>query len=151
MKSKSELIEELLPDIQSHSTWTVLFHQSMAEKIGLKGTDHKCLDIILKFGPVTITKLAVLTGLSNGAITGVVDRLEKKGFVKRIRSNEDRRIVSVSAVEKKMKALYEFFKPVQQASIDLLSGFSVEELIILQKFVKKFIAMAEKLVIHLDD
>ncbi len=144
MKTKSEIIGELLPDIQQHSTWTVLFHQAMAEKMGLKGTDHKCLDILLKFGPVTITRLAEITGLSNGAATGVVDRLEKKGFVKRTRSREDRRIVMVSAVEKKLASIIEHFKPVEQSSVELLSSFSVDELLVLQKFVKKFIAMVQQ-------
>lgn len=143
MKSKSAIIHELLPDIQAQTTWTVLFHQAIAEKMGLKGTDHKCLDLIVKFGPVTISRLAALTGLSNGAITGVVDRLEKKGLARRTRSSEDRRIVTVNAVEKKMAEFSGFFKPVEQATIDLLSSFPAEDLLVLQRFIKKFIELAQ--------
>jgi DNA-binding MarR family transcriptional regulator len=55
----------------------------VAERLGLHTTDHKCLGIAQEAGPITAGELANRTGLTTGAITGVIDRLEKRGFVRR--------------------------------------------------------------------
>ncbi|WP_392435861.1 MarR family transcriptional regulator [Chlorogloeopsis fritschii PCC 9212] len=67
------------------SAATVLFHTAIAERLGLNTTDHKCADILAQTGAITAGELAERTGLTTGAITGVVDRLEKAGFVRRER------------------------------------------------------------------
>lgn len=66
-----------------HSTATVLYHHAMAEHLGLGPSDHKCLDLLLQHGEMTGSRLAALTGLTTGAITGVVNRLERGGFLRR--------------------------------------------------------------------
>src|SRR3954453_23553669 len=66
-----------------NSTATVLFHHAVAERLGLGPSDHKCLDLVRERGPVTAAELAGLTGLTTGAITGVVARLLRAGFVAR--------------------------------------------------------------------
>ena len=57
-----------------NSTATVLFHHALAERLGLGPTDHKCLDLLCERAPLTASELAVITGLTSGAITGVVAR-----------------------------------------------------------------------------
>ncbi len=61
----------------------VLFHQAVAERLGLGPTDHKCLDLLRERGKLTGSQLAAITGLTTGAITGVVARLEQAGYVRR--------------------------------------------------------------------
>src|SRR5690349_6128631 len=78
------------------SARTVLFHQAVAERLGIGSTDHKCLDIAARAStdqPLTAGQLAELTGLTTGAITGVLDRLEKAGFIRREKHPHDRRQV----------------------------------------------------------
>jgi DNA-binding Lrp family transcriptional regulator len=79
------------------STWTVLFHTVVAERMGLGGTDHKALTLIEQHGPLTAGELAMLTGLTTGAITNVVDRLERAGYVRRTKDARDRRKVVIVA------------------------------------------------------
>ena len=66
-----------------HSTATVLYHHAVAERLGLGSSDHKCLDLLVQHGELTGSRLAAMTGLSTGAITGVVHRLEAAGFLHR--------------------------------------------------------------------
>jgi DNA-binding MarR family transcriptional regulator len=77
------------------STAVVLFHQAVAEQIGLNATDFKCLDVLARTGPLTAGRLSELLGLTGGAITGIIDRLEAAGFVQRERDQNDRRRVVI--------------------------------------------------------
>src|SRR5690348_11776952 len=82
------------------STVMVLFHSRIAEQMGLSGTDHKCLELVLRSAePITAGRIAQLSGLSTGAVTGVIDRLEQRGFVRRVRDPHDRRKVLVEVAE----------------------------------------------------
>src|SRR5260370_4757362 len=91
-RRKNELIEEIVGRLVSrHSCVVVLFHHAVAERLGIGPTDHKCLDLLRERGPMTGSELAALTGLTTGAITGVVARLERAGFLSREPDTHDRR------------------------------------------------------------
>lgn len=74
---------------------TILFHQAVANLVGVSVTDMKCLDYVDRGGDVTAGDLARLTGLTTGAITAAIDRLEKAGLARRERSETDRRKVFI--------------------------------------------------------
>src|SRR5258706_11254106 len=86
-----ELIAALGMAGRELSAHTVMFHTAVAERLRLGLTDHKAFDFILRHGPVTAGQLAEITGLTTGAVTGVIDRLEKTGYVERGRHSADRR------------------------------------------------------------
>jgi predicted transcriptional regulator len=87
IRSHSELVEALEDQSRELTTRTVIFHHFIGELLGLIPTDHKCLDVIIRTKtPMTASQLAEETSLSTGAITGVIDRLEKAGYVRRKRS-----------------------------------------------------------------
>ena len=69
----------------------VLFHQAVAKRLGLGPTDHKCLDVLRDRGAMTGSELAVITGLTTGATTGVVARLERAGYLPREPDQHDGR------------------------------------------------------------
>src|ERR687893_80249 len=75
--------ERLAQLARRHSTATVTYHHAVAERLGLGPSDHKCLDLVLQHGELTGTRLAAMTGLTTGAVTGVVPRLEAAGFLRR--------------------------------------------------------------------
>lgn len=79
----------------SLGTATVMFQQAVASQLGLNATDHRCLDVLAAAGAVSAGRLAQLTGLSTGAITGIIDRLERAGFARRQSDPEDRRRIIV--------------------------------------------------------
>src|ERR671938_103529 len=133
----SQLLNSLEEQSRELSTRTVVFHHLIGEHLGLTPTDHKCLDVIIKSGtPMTASQLAEETGLSTGAITGVVDRLEKAGYVKRKRDQKDRRLVFINPlIDKAIVKLSPIFEPIKQASRSLYSKYSDEELAIILDFV----------------
>lgn len=95
-KSKrDQLIEQINDQGREMSSATIFFHHAVAEKVGLSGTDHKYLDLLHREGSMTAGELANRTGLTTGAVTGVVNRLEKAGLATRKRSDEDRRKVMI--------------------------------------------------------
>ena len=101
---KKQLIEDVNIACHKMSTASIIFHQSLAERAGISGVDHKYLDILLQKGTMTAGHLAKLAGLTTGAITGIVDRLEKQGLVKREKDPKDRRkILLVPQKEETMK------------------------------------------------
>src|SRR5215207_5351058 len=75
------------------STATVLFHAAIADRVGVSVTDMKCYSILRQAGPITAGELGERVGLTTGAITGVIDRLEHVGLARRVRDPHDRRRV----------------------------------------------------------
>ena len=80
------------------SNATVMFHQAVAGRLEMNLTDYKVLGILADTGPVTAGRLAEITGLTTGAVTGIVDRLERTGHVRRVRDPGDRRKVIIEPV-----------------------------------------------------
>src|SRR5829696_866427 len=96
-----------------HSTATVLFHHAVAERLGLGPTDHKCLDLLRERGPMTGSALAAITGLTTGAITGVVARLERAGYLRRQPDPTDGRKQILSLVPERLGDLQAVFGPIR--------------------------------------
>src|SRR3954453_13944469 len=114
--SRKELIDLLNPQSRELSNRTVLFHHWISELLGLNTIDHKCLDIIVRANSsMTGAQLPNITGLSSVAITGVIDRLEKAGYVARERDKKDRRLVYIRPVIQKIeKDICPIFKSLQE-------------------------------------
>ena len=117
MKSKKELIEELNQSMQRSGTLTVLHTNAVADKIGLSATEFESMDIISRHQPMSAGNLARYCGLTTGAITGIVDRLERAGLVRRMRDPHDRRRVFLKPVEdeEKSRRVRELYCPMGQA------------------------------------
>lgn len=134
-----ELYESLLEASRLLSTQTVFFHQAAAKYLGLNITDHKCLDIVLGMGRATAGQLAGLTGLTTGAITSVINRLEKAGFVRRAKDPNDLRIVYVEPVPDNLQPLGDIFGPLGEAMSELLSRYSEDELRLILDYTERSI------------
>src|SRR5262245_29900394 len=92
---RAEVLATLPAEFRQLSVATIMFHQAIADRLGMNVTDHKCADLLERNGPMTAGELAEQTGLTTGAITGVIDRLEQAGFVRRAPDPGDRRRVIV--------------------------------------------------------
>src|ERR1700684_4458643 len=73
------------------STAVVVFHEAVGRLLGLSAVERKCIDVLRRLGPVTAGTIGEHTGLSTGAVTGLMDRLEQAGYVQRARDPRDRR------------------------------------------------------------
>lgn len=120
---------------QKYAYTSIQMHESFGRKAGLTGTDHKYLGFLIQKGQMTAGELAVLTGLTTGAVTGLIDRFEKKNLVKRHFDKEDRRkvllIPNTDAIKALLEPLYQNF---QDNTEKFLTTFSKEELKTLEKY-----------------
>ena len=117
------------------STLTVLRHARIAERMGLSGSDHKAFDILAQAGKsLTAGRIAELTGLSTGAVTGVIDRLEKVGLVRRVRDPEDRRKVLVEVVPGAADRYAPLFQSAWDGLRELLAQFSPAERKVIERY-----------------
>jgi len=112
------------------STAIVVFHEAVGRKLGLSATERKILDVLMRTGPSTAGQLAEHTGLTSGAITGIVDRLAHAGYVRRDANPADRRSVIVSrrASPRLDQLRPEIFGPLGQAITDLSGKYTQAEL-----------------------
>ncbi len=95
--SREDLIDQLVTAGRALATTVTAFQSAAAEKAGLSWTEAKAMDLVDRLGPLTAGELAELAGLTTGAVTGLVDRLERKGFASRTRHPTDRRLVLIKA------------------------------------------------------
>jgi DNA-binding MarR family transcriptional regulator len=139
--SRERMIQNVTDKIREMSTEAVMFHQALADELGLYITDHKCLDLIHRFGAMPAGKLGELTGLTTGAITGMIDRLEKVGYVRRTNDPKDRRKTIVEPVRnKKLERKIEMiFTPIHERMHKFLSSYSDSELSFLLDAITKLI------------
>jgi DNA-binding MarR family transcriptional regulator len=116
--------------LKEMSTETILFHEAVADVLGLHITDHKCLDVVHRFGAMPAGRLAELTGLTTGAVTGIIDRLEKVGYARRTNDPNDRRRTIVEPIRNKKldRQIESIFMPLHQRIRMLLSSYSDHEL-----------------------
>jgi DNA-binding MarR family transcriptional regulator len=102
---RTELLSALSVAARHYTAAYALFNQALADHFGLHPTDVQCLNLLsLESGPVTIGRVGELTGLSTGAATRLVDRLERAGYATRKRDQTDRRRVLVTTVHERMAA-----------------------------------------------
>jgi len=123
--------------IRRHTTAAVLFHHSLAERLGLGPTDLKCFDLLREHGAMSGSELAALTGLTTGAVTGVVARLEDAGFVRRAPDPSDGRKQVLTAITDASHAIHGTFKRVHGAVADVLSGFDAAQLSAISEFLSR--------------
>jgi DNA-binding MarR family transcriptional regulator len=127
---REKLIQAIIDKRREMSTKTIMFHQAVADTLGLNVTDHKCLDLIRQYGAMPAGKLAELTGLTTAAVTGILDRLEQAGFVRRANDPKDRRrtIVELTGNKKLEKKVEAIFIPFHQRMRKRLASYSDSEL-----------------------
>src|SRR5438552_12096943 len=129
--SRGEMVAALNRAMRDASAHAVLYSQAVALRMGVNSTDLECLDFILLRGAVTAGELAEVTGLTTAAITGVIDRLERAGLVRRDRASDNRRKVLVQSLPGAEERVAPLFEPMQRATHEALSGYGDQELALL--------------------
>lgn len=139
--TQQELIDAVIDAVRENSTATVFFHIAMAEVNGLCPSDHKALDLISRRDGLTAGELGTETGLASASVTSLIDRLESRGYVRRVRGRRDRRRIKVEAIPEKIEAMQERFTPLKQQARERLSGFDDAQL----ETIREFLATASAL------
>jgi len=131
-EGRAKLIEALSLAVRKVIVETVLLFDTLARQMGVNATDMQCLNILNYEGAVTAGRLAELTGLTTGAITTAIDRLEKAGYVQRVRDPLDRRRVVVQPLPQEESGV---FGAIDQAWRELCSRYSDQELALIFAFL----------------
>ncbi len=117
---------------------SVLYNDQVAAKVGMSASESQSMHLLQLHGPMTAGRLAEVTGLSTGTITGVLDRLERLGFVRRERSTEDRRKVVVTLDEARIGQATARYYAQHAANLDeALAHYSLDELRLLEDFLER--------------
>jgi DNA-binding MarR family transcriptional regulator len=135
----------LLEMARRYSTAIVLFHHGIAERAGLGASDHKCLEILRERGAMTGSELASATGLTTGAITGVVARLESRGFLTREPDPHDARKQILRPLSDRIEeALYADLAPFKKDIAALIESLDAHQRAGLAKFLDEGAGIASR-------
>ncbi len=136
-KNQHKLADKIVGRLaRQHSTAVVLFHHAVAERLGLGPTDHKCLDLLRERGPMAGSDLGAITGLTSGAITGVVARLERAGYLRRESDPHDgRKQILHLALE--LAHIQDVIGPLRKDVAALLENFDTYQLTGITEFLTR--------------
>jgi len=134
-RQSNNLVNKFRTASRQYSDASIFMHEAIARKAGLSGADHKYLGLILQHKELTAGDISKLTGLTTGAVTGLIDRLEKKKLLKRQFTKDDRRkVIIIPNPENSMKLLQPIFSELQQKTADLIASFTEKEIQIIERY-----------------
>ena len=149
-RDKRKLLDELVSEVRRSQSATARFDQAVADAIGLTRTDMRCLDVMHRHGRVSAGQLARETGLSTGAMTAALDRLERSGYAQRVRDELDRRRVLV-ALTPKVAELERFYEAHQAESERLYEKYTPKQMEMLLGFFRNSRELNERRAAELEE
>jgi DNA-binding MarR family transcriptional regulator len=136
-RARRELLEELASVGRAHSDATVLFHAALAERVGLNPTDWKAMSVLQARGPLSAGEIAHATGLTTAAVTALIDRLERRRFVRRAGDARDRRRVLVEVTPDAVQTFSVLLESTSRSLARLWRSFSTDELAVIAAFLRR--------------
>jgi DNA-binding MarR family transcriptional regulator len=141
--AKAELKKQVILAAREYGINTVLFRNLVGERLGVNVTDMECLGLVINKGLASPSELARYTGLSSGATTAMLDRLENSGLIERRPNPDDRRGTIITLAKAGVEKVAPWFASVRQAQDELVSGYSEAELQLILSFFERSISMWE--------
>lgn len=120
--------------IREEQTANEILDETACRRLGINRTDGRCLDVIEREGPVSAGRLAEVSGLSSGAVTSVIDRLERAGYARRVPDPDDRRRVLVEITPRAQRVCDSIYEPLGNDAAEMLAEYSTEQLQMLRDF-----------------
>jgi len=134
------IIDRIRKLTQQYAYTSIQMHEAIGRKAGLTGTDHKYLGFLIQKGEMTAGELSILTGLTTGAVTGLIDRFEKKKLVERQFSSQDRRkVMIIPNTDNIMALLAPLYKAFRHKSEMLTASFSNEQVKVIESYFSQAI------------
>ena len=150
MSVRDDLIAAINLEVRRSQNRADAYDEFVAEQVGLNRTDQRALDVLDQEGGTTTPgRLAERMGLTSGAITTVLDRLERAGFVRRIRDEQDRRRIHVEVTDLARETLWPYYQPMTELADRLFARYSDEQLELLLDFLTTAGELNDKLVARL--
>lgn len=139
-RKRTELVRRIGMDLgREISTVSVFLHQAIAAKLGLNVTDTRCFELMSRYAKETLTAghLARATGLTTGAITGILDRLEHAGLVERFRDPVDRRKVFIRPRPEALQRVGRLYEGLAEGMMRLASSYSTTDLALINDYLER--------------
>lgn len=136
-RTRADLLQALDRVLRQVGAQSVLISDTTAGRVGLNSTDLECLDLLFLAGPTTAGRLAEHTGLTTGAMTAVLDRLERARLVRRRRDSSDRRRVHVEVLPRALETLGPFYAPLAAAMSRLHDRYGERELAVVVDYLSR--------------
>lgn len=140
--TKAEMVTRVGIQVRQMGAQSVLTSQVIAERFDLHTTDLECLDLIYLRQNPSAGELANATGLTSGAVTALIDRLEDAGFVKRVADPTDRRRLHVQIRPTAIAPIKAVYEPIQTRMFELWSTYSIQELTVILDFLSRSTKLA---------
>lgn len=134
--SRENALRRLAAAVRGAQAASDALDQAFAEFAGLNRTDTRCLDIIDQTGSITAGELARRIGLTTGAVTTVIDRLERAGLVLRRRDPGDRRRVNIELTPEAQGLADEIYGPMSNAALPYLESLTNDEIATVTTFLE---------------
>ncbi|MBN9099787.1 MULTISPECIES: MarR family transcriptional regulator [unclassified Pseudonocardia] len=135
MPDGDDLRGEIMESVLRFIAGVVVHNTAVAQRVGMGASDLQFVSLLNLNGPLTPGQLAEQTGLTTGTVTGVIDRLEKGGFVHRVRDAGDRRKVLVTPVPEGMAKLTQEYAAHGEHTMAVMASRSAEELRVIAEFL----------------
>jgi DNA-binding MarR family transcriptional regulator len=142
--TNSDLKLRALNAVRDYGVQLTLFRNAMNEWVGLNATDMECLRRLFLEGVSTPSKLARNTGLTSGATTAMLDRLEKAGLIERRPNPDDRRGTLIFPAKSSAEKAASWFESARKAQAELIAQFSEEELEVIADVFERFAKLWEQ-------
>jgi DNA-binding MarR family transcriptional regulator len=136
--SKKDLEKQVMMAARENGIGSVLFRNAIGRRLNLNVTDSACLSLLSIKGISTPSELARYTGLTTGATTAMLDRLEKARFIRRRPNPKDRRGVLIEINERYRERVGPFVASIQKAQTALIATYSDRELETIADFLTRF-------------
>ncbi|MFZ5920825.1 MAG: MarR family winged helix-turn-helix transcriptional regulator [Chloroflexota bacterium] len=142
--TKTDLKKRALMAVAEYGVNLTRFRNAMSERMGFNVTDMECLRLLFLKGIATPSELARHTGLTSGATTAMLDRLEKAGLIERRPNPDDRRGTLIAPLESGAEKIASWFESARKAQDELVSSYSEEELETIADAFERFTKLWEQ-------
>jgi DNA-binding MarR family transcriptional regulator len=138
-RARRRLITTIKESLRAMSTQLSLLNYQVGARVELKDVDLNCLDLLARHGPLSPTALARLAGLHPATMTGILDRLQRGGWVVRDRDPDasDRRAVRVRPLRDRGADLYRLYSGMNTSLDEICAGYTDDELELLAGFLRR--------------
>jgi DNA-binding MarR family transcriptional regulator len=134
---RDQLIDAINWESRRSSLFFGLLNRGVASRLGINVTDVEALGVLSVIGLATPTQLATQLGIGTGAATLVIDRLERGGFVRRVRDTKDRRSLTIELVEDRDRDTAALYAPLQRAAAAVLDTYSERDLAVIAEYLAR--------------